>query len=84
MVLDWATLGVGPLGADLAHLALSTLDDLVADYLIGLEDRFDAEVIRVGYATTVALTAASRVHWMLSRGVPVPRGYVDFVVDQAG
>ncbi len=84
VVLDWATLGVGPVGADLADLALSTLGDLVADYLVGLEDRFDADVVRVGYRTTVALTGASRVHWMLSRGVPVPHGYADFVVDQAG
>jgi aminoglycoside phosphotransferase (APT) family kinase protein len=82
MVLDWATLGVSPVGADLAHLALSTLDDQVANYLVGLDGRFDAQFVRVGYATTVALTGTSRVHWMLSRGVPVPYGYVDFVVDQ--
>jgi hypothetical protein len=83
VVLDWATLGIGPVGADLAHLALSTLDDLVADYLAGLEGRFDPAAVRVGYRTTVALTGASRTHWMLSRGVPVPDGYVDFVIDQA-
>ena len=83
VVLDWATLGISPVGADLAHLALSTLDDLVADYLVGLADRFDPEVVRVGYRTTVALTGASRIHWMLSRGAPVPRGYAEFVIDQA-
>jgi hypothetical protein len=83
VVLDWATLGISPVGADLAHLALSTLDDLVADYLVGLADRFDPEEVRVGYCTTVALTGASRIHWMLSRGVPVPHGYVDFVIDHA-
>lgn len=83
VVLDWATLGISPVGADLAHLALSTLDDLVADYLVGLADRFDPEAVRVGYRTTAALTGASRIHWMLSRGVPIPHGYADFVVDQA-
>jgi hypothetical protein len=83
VVLDWATLGISPVGADLAHLALSTLEDLVADYLAGLEDRFDPDAVRVGYRATVALTGASRVHWMLSCGVPVPRGYADFVIDQA-
>jgi Phosphotransferase enzyme family len=83
VVLDWATLGISPVGADLAHLALSTLDDLIADYLVGLDGRFATRLVRVGYATTLALTAASRVHWMLSRGVPVPDGYVEFVFDQA-
>ena len=77
MVLDWATLGISPVGADLAHPALSTLEDLVAEYLAGLEDRFDPDAIPVGYRTTVALTVASRIDWMLSRGVPVPRGYAD-------
>lgn len=83
MVLDWATLGVSPVGADLAHLGLSTLESLLADYLMGLAGHFDPEVVRAGYATTVALTGASRAHWMLSRGVPVPPGYIDFVIDQA-
>jgi hypothetical protein len=83
VVLDWATLGVSPVGADLAHLALSTLADLVADYLAGLDGRFGADAVRLGYRTTVALTGASRVHWMLSRGIPVPAGYVDFVVAAA-
>jgi hypothetical protein len=83
VVLDWATLGAGPVGADLAHLALSTLDDLVPDYLAGLGSRFDAELVRLGYRTTAALTGASRVHWMMSRGVPVPDGYVDFVLETA-
>lgn len=83
VVLDWATLGVSPVGADLAHLALSTLEDLVADYVLGLDGRVDARAVRVGYATTLALTGASRAHWMLSRGVPAPEGYVEFVIDQA-
>jgi aminoglycoside phosphotransferase (APT) family kinase protein len=83
MVLDWATVGISPVGADLAHLALSTLDDLVSELLVGLAGRFDPEVVRVGYRATLALTGASRVHWMLSRGMPVPQGYADFVADQA-
>jgi len=83
MVLDWATVGISPVGADLAHLALSTLDDLISEFLVGLAGRFDPEVVRVGYRATLALTGASRVHWMLSRGMPVPQGYADFVADQA-
>jgi hypothetical protein len=84
VVLDWATLGVSPVGADLAHLALSTLDDLVPDYLSGLDGRFEPEAVLAGYGATLALTGASRTHWMLSRGVPVPPGYVDFVLGDRG
>jgi len=51
---------------------------------VGLARRFEPALVRAGYATTVALTGASRVHWMLSRGVAVPPGYTDFVIDQAG
>jgi hypothetical protein len=83
VVLDWATLGVAPIGADLAHLALSVLDDLATDYLAELNNRFDATTVHLGYRTTLALTGASRVHWMLSHGITVPQRYTDFVIDQA-
>ncbi|HEX6682177.1 MAG TPA: hypothetical protein VF062_05255 [Candidatus Limnocylindrales bacterium] len=81
-VVDWAGLGMSPLGADLAHLALSTLTDgrLLDDYLRGLGGT-EAEVAP-GYAVTLGLTAASRYHWMRTRGVRVPDGYVDFVLGQ--
>lgn len=82
VVLDWGTVGVGPAGADLAHLALSTFDDLFDDYLTGLAGTFDPALISLGYQTTLALTAASRVHWMLSRGLTVPASYVEFVFEQ--
>jgi hypothetical protein len=74
-VLDWGTLGAGPVGADLAHLALSTGADLLDPYLDGLGGRFDAALVSRGYRVTMALTAASRVHWMLSRGLPIPASY---------
>jgi hypothetical protein len=83
VVLDWATLGVAPIGADLAHLALSVRDDLVTDYLAELNNRFDARTVHLGYRATLALIGASRVHWMLSHEVPVPERYIDFVIDQA-
>jgi aminoglycoside phosphotransferase (APT) family kinase protein len=79
VALDWGTFGVAPAGTDLAHLALSTLHDLVADYLRGLDGHVDAAAVRTGYGTTVALTGASRMHWMRSRGLQVPAGYADFV-----
>jgi hypothetical protein len=78
-VLDWGTFGAGPVGADLAHLALSTLDDHLDAYLAGLGGRYDPELVRLGYEVTLTLTGASRVHWMLSRGVPIPPGYVDLI-----
>jgi len=79
-VIDWATLGMSPLGADLAHLALSTQRDLIDDYLQGLDGAI--EDVAPGYAVTLGLTAASRFHWMRTRGVEVPPGYVDFVLGQ--
>ena len=33
----------------------------------------------LGYQTTLALTGASRLHWMLANNVEVPDDYVDFV-----
>jgi hypothetical protein len=83
VVLDWATLGTGPVGADLASLALTTFAELLDDYLAGLEDRFDRRDVETGYRATLALTGAGRVHWMLSRGMHLPEGYQDFVVSQA-
>lgn len=83
VALDWATFGVNPVGADLAHLALSTLQDPVDDYLAAADGVFVPDAVRAGYEATVALMGASRVHWMLSRGVPAPVGYVQFVADNS-
>ena len=83
VVLDWATFGVAPVGADLAYLALSTLTDPVPAYLdAGRMDAAgtDAAAVRLGYRVTLALTGASRAHWMVSNGIPVPAGYVEFVL----
>ncbi|WP_345564023.1 phosphotransferase [Nonomuraea rosea] len=83
VVLDWATLGAGPVGADLAALALGTLADPVPDYLAGAAGRFRRDDVELGYRATVALTGAGRVHWMLSRGMRLPEGYEEFVLSQA-
>ncbi|TDB84108.1 aminoglycoside phosphotransferase family protein [Actinomadura sp. KC216] len=80
VVLDWATLGSGPLGADLASLALTTLQRHIVDYLDGLDGRFDTADVEPGYRATLALTGAGRVHWMWSRGMTPPTGYVDFIL----
>ncbi|MBB5776021.1 phosphotransferase family protein [Nonomuraea jabiensis] len=83
VALDWATFGVGPVGADLASLALTTLGRYLPDYLDGLAGRFDAADVELGYRATLALTGAGRIHWMLSRGMKPPAGYLDFVAAEA-
>jgi hypothetical protein len=80
VVLDWATLGVAPVGADLAHLALSTLVDPVPEFLAAAHGRFEPAAVRLGYAVTVLLTGISRLHWMLSGGICVPAGYQRFLL----
>ncbi len=82
-VLDWGTLGTGPAGSDLAHLALGTLTDPFAFYIEGLQGKVDAEEAHLGYSVTLALTGVSRLHWMHENGVPVPPGYTDFVLGTA-
>jgi Phosphotransferase enzyme family len=79
VVLDWGTLGLSPVGADLAHLALSTLSDVTSDYLAGVQRTFSTEAVLAGYRGTLALVGASRLHWMLAAGHDVPAGYLDFV-----
>lgn len=80
VVLDWGTMGIGPVGADLAHLALGVQKDLLGDYLAGLDGRFGPELVRRGYRVTLQLTGVSRIHWMIERGIRIPDGYVDFVL----
>lgn len=80
VALDWATLGLSPVGTDLAHLALAVLDDgLVADYLDGLGGRYRRDDVELGYRSTVALVGTSRIHWMSTRSIPVAAAYVEFV-----
>ncbi|MEV0647365.1 aminoglycoside phosphotransferase family protein [Phytomonospora sp. NPDC050363] len=87
VVLDWGTLGLAPTGADLAHYLLGHPDgtdpahvaDLVDAYLDGSRGRFTRADAQTGLCATAALTGASRVHWRLAQGLPVPDGYVDLV-----
>jgi aminoglycoside phosphotransferase (APT) family kinase protein len=74
VVLDWGGLGVAPLGADLAHLALSepgsATDRLREPYLAGLAAagaRVDPRAVLLGYCVTAGLTGVARTHWSLSR-----------------
>jgi hypothetical protein len=80
VAIDWATLGVSPVGFDLAHLALAGLNEhLVPIYLDGLQSRYESDDVRLGYRTAVSLIGASRAHWMAIRSIPLPAGYTDFV-----
>lgn len=89
VAVDWSSFGLAPPGSDLAHLLLASLERVLTDpshvgaltdaYLDGLCGRFTADEVETCLRVTVALTGASRVHWMLTGGHPVPSGYVDFV-----
>ena len=83
IALDWGGFGVAPVGADVAHLALGTLRDQLPFYLKGSVGRFAIGDVLVGYRVTLALTGVSRIHWMLSNGVPLPDDYVRFVKVQS-
>jgi hypothetical protein len=80
VAFDWATFGWEPIGFDLAHLALSAMDDPVPAYQTAAPQH--AELADVGYRCALAVIGASRVHWMLSRSVDLPSPYVDFLWDQ--
>jgi hypothetical protein len=80
VALDWATLGISPVGTDLAHLALAAADDgVVAEYLDGLGGRYCRNDVELGFRATVALVGTSRIHWMTTRSIPVSAAYVEFV-----
>jgi aminoglycoside phosphotransferase (APT) family kinase protein len=81
VALDWATVGNAPLGADCATLALSTEADVLPAYLAGLGSAFPPGEVLIGYYVTLALTGASRVHWMRGCGMPVAEAYVERVWD---
>lgn len=82
VALDWATFGIGPVGADLASLALSAHSDLLELYLAGLNNQFAKSDVELGYRATLALTGASRTHWMLSQGIQPTDDYIEFVAAQ--
>lgn len=79
IALDWGTLGIAPVGSDLAHLALSASADPTSYFLESAQDLWPEQDVITGFQTTLALVGASRTHWMLSRGVPIPEWYIDFL-----
>lgn len=81
VALDWGTLGLAPVGSDLAHLALSASADPTPYFLEAARGRWPEQDVLNGFQATLALVGSSRTHWMLSRGLPVPEWYVDFLWD---
>ena len=79
VALDWGTLGIAPVGSDLAYLALAELADPLPHFLETAQDHWPPQDVVLGFQATLALVGSSRAHWMLSRGTPLPEGYVDFL-----
>ncbi|CAM3498925.1 phosphotransferase [Occultella aeris] len=84
VAVDWATFGIGPVGADLSALTLSTGVWLLDDYLTGIENAFATGSIRRGYEIALTLTHASRVHWALGQQRPVDPSLTELVLGRTG
>lgn len=71
VAIDWGTLGVGPVGADLGYFALSAREEfepLVDAYLIGLPDGLATrEQVELAARVAAVYTALSRAEWALAR-----------------
>ena len=71
VAIDWATVGIGPVGADLGLLSLTTREEfepLLDAYLLGLPDTAgDREEVLLGARVSAAYTAVSRAEWALAR-----------------
>lgn len=71
VAIDWATLGVGPVGGDLGYFALSAREEfepLLDAYLMGLPDGLAApDDVLLGARVTAVLTAFGRAEWALAR-----------------
>lgn len=82
--IDLAPLGVSPVGFDIIHLALATLDDsIVKDCLDGLKDRNEADAVHFGYASrSHSSVRAGPIGWSAARNL-YRRGISIFVVTRA-
>lgn len=71
VAIDWATLGVGPVGADLGLFSLAAREEfepLLEAYLMGLPDGVaDVDQVRLGACVAAVYTALSRAEWALER-----------------
>lgn len=71
VAIDWATLGTGPVGADLGYFALAAreeLEPLLDAYLLGLPDGLATrEEVTLGARVTAVYTVLCRAEWALAR-----------------
>jgi len=71
VAVDWATLGLGPVGADLGYFLLSAreaFEPLLDAYLMGLPEGIaDREQAALAARVTAVYTALTRAEWALAR-----------------
>ncbi|WP_232678705.1 phosphotransferase [Nocardioides sp. R-C-SC26] len=71
IAIDWATVGIGPVGGDLGFLSLTAREEfepLLDSYLIGLPEGLAArDDVLLGARITGVYTAMSRAEWALAR-----------------
>lgn len=71
VAIDWATLGIGPVGSDLGHYSLAAREEfepLLESYLMGLAPGLaDAGEVALGARVTAVYTALNRAEWALER-----------------
>ena len=71
LAIDWATVGHGPIGADLGYYMLSAREEfepLLDAYLLGLPEGLGSrEEAAQGARVTAVFTALSRAEWALAR-----------------
>lgn len=69
--IDWGTLGLGPVGADVGYYSLGAreaFEPLLDAYLMGLPDGVaSADDVLLGARVTAVYTALNRADWALSR-----------------
>lgn len=80
LAVDWATLGTGPVGADLGYWALQAreeFDVLLRAYVDGLPPGLaSTEQARLGAQVTAVYTVLSRAEWALARVADSPGALV--------
>ena len=71
VAIDWGTLGMGPVGADLGLFLQNAREDaepLLDAYLLGLPDGLaTGEEVAHGMKVSAAYTSLSRAEWALAR-----------------
>lgn len=71
VAIDWATLGLGPVGADLGYHSLNareSFEPLLDAYLMGLPSKLaDRDDVVLGARVTAVFTVLTRAEWALAR-----------------